>query len=104
MNKLVEEEYDENGVLIPIRLSCENLVALINHNESCPDDAEFASPIEEIETANLLDKEFIKATISICHEPVETFIPLYFKSELLSNAEKGMPVRGFLWMQGQISE
>ena len=100
----IEEEYDENGVLIPIRLSCENLVALINHNESCPDDAEFASPIEEIETANLLDKEFMKATISICHEPEETFIPLYFKSELLSNAEKGMPVRGFLWMQGQISE
>ena len=100
----IDEEIDENGVLIPIRLSCENLVALINHDESCPDDAEFASPIEETETEELLDKEFIKATISICHEPEETYIPLYFKKELLPNAEKGMPVRGYLWMLGEITK
>ena len=100
----IEDEFDDNGQLIPITLSCENLVALLNHNKSFPDDAEFASPIEDIESTTLLDREFMKATISISHEPEETFIPLYFKKELLINAEKGMPVRGFLWMQGNIKE
>ena len=100
----IEEEFDDNGRLIPITLSCENLVALLNHNKSFPDDAEFASPIEEIESTTLLNQEFMKAKISICHEPEETYIPLYFKKDLLPNAEKGMPVRGFLWMQGNISE
>lgn len=100
----IEEEFDDNGRLIPITLSCENLVALLNHNKSFPDDAEFASPLEDVEPTTLLEQEFMKATISICHEPEETFIPLYFKKELFANAEKGMPVRGFLWMQGKISE
>lgn len=100
----IEEEFDDNGRLIPITLSCENLVALLNHNKSFPDDAEFASPIEEIESTTLLNQEFMKAKISICHEPEETYIPLYFKKDLLPNAEKGMPVRGFLCMQGNISE
>ncbi len=100
----IEDEYDENGNLIPITLSQESLVALLNHNKSFPDDAEFASPIEDVETTILLDQEFIKVTISICHEPEETYIPLYFKKDLLPNAEKGMPIRGFLWMQGQLTQ
>lgn len=51
---------------------------------------------------SLFGIEFIKAVISICHEPEETYVPLYFKKEYLPNAQKGTLVRGFLWMQGKI--
>ena len=46
----------------------------------------------------------IKAVISICHEPEEMYVPLYFKKEYLPNARKGTLARGFLWMQGKIKD
>ena len=95
---------DEDGNLLPVTFICDNLVAYLDHDESCPDDAEFISPIEECEDFVFMGKKFVKATISISHEPEEMFVPLYFKKEMLNNIEKGMPVRGYLWMQGQISD
>lgn len=79
-------------------------MAYLDHDESCPDDAEFISPIEEWEDIEFLGKGYVKAIISISHELQEMFVPLYFKKEMLDNIEKGMPVRGYLWMQGQISD
>ncbi len=73
-------------------------------DEYSPDDAIFVSPIEDIEETSILGKEFIKATINLCHESEDSSIPLYFKKEYLPNAEKGMLVCGYLWMQGKISE
>lgn len=100
----IDKEYDEDGNLLPVTFICDNLVAYLDHDESCPDDAEFISPIEECEDFVFMGKKFVKATISISHEPEEMFVPLYFKKEMLNNIEKGMPVRGYLWMQGQISD
>ena len=98
----IDEEYDEEGNLLPVTFICDNLVAYLDHDASCPDDAEFISPIEECEELDFMGKKFVKATISISHEPEEMFVPLYFKKEMLNFIEKGMPVRGYLWMQGQI--
>lgn len=100
----IDEEYDEDSNLQPVTFICDNLVAYLDHDASCPDDAEFISPIEECEELDFMGKKFVKATISISHEPEEMSVPLYFKKEMLNNIEKGMPVRGYLWMQGQISD
>lgn len=100
----IDEEYDADGNLLPVTFICDNLVAYLDHDESCPDDAEFISPIEEWEDIEFLGKGYVKAIISISHELQEMFVPLYFKKEMLDNIEKGMPVRGYLWMQGQISD
>ncbi len=35
-------------------------------------------------------------------EPEETYVPLYFKKELLPETKTGTLLRGFLWMQGKI--
>ena len=45
----------------------------------------------------------IVASLEMSDEP-EMYVPLYFKKEMLNKVEKGMPVRGYLWMQGQISD
>lgn len=98
----IEPEYDENGNVLPMILCNDELVAYLPHDEERPDEAEFASPIKSVEQVSLFDIDFIKAEISICHEPEETYVPLYFKKEYLPNAQKGTLVRGFLWMQGKI--
>ena len=98
----IEPEYDENGNIQPMILFNDELVAYLPHNEEFPDDAEFASRIKSVEPVSLFGINFIKAEISICHEPEETYVPLYFKKEYLPDAKKGTLVRGFLWMQGKI--
>lgn len=98
----IEPEYDDEGNVLPMELYHNELVAYLSHNEEYPDDAEFASPIKSVEQVSLFSIDFIKAVISICHEPEETYVHLYFKKEYLPNAKKGTLVRGFLWMQGKI--
>lgn len=98
----IEPEYDENGNILPMELYNNELVAYLPHNEEFPDDAEFASIVKSVEQVSLFGIDFIKAVISICHEPEETYVPLYFKKEFLPNAKAGTLVRGFLWMQGKI--
>ena len=99
----IEPEYDEKGNILPMELYNNELVAYLPHNEEFPDDAEFASTVKSVEQVSLFGIDFIKAVISICHEPEETYIPLYFKKEYLPNAKAGTLVRGFLWMQGKIN-
>ena len=99
----IELEYNKDGNVLPMILSNEKLVAYLPHNEEFPDDAEFASSIKSVEQVSLFGIDFIKAEISICHEPEETYVPLYFKKEYLPDAKKGTLVRGFLWMQGKIN-
>ena len=100
----IEPEYDENGNILPMELYNNELVAYLPHNEEFPDDAEFASIVKSVEQVSLFGIDFIKAVISICHEPEETYVPLYFKKEFLPNAKAGTLVRGFLWMQGKIND
>ena len=100
----IEPEYDKDGNILPMILYNDELVAYLPHNEEFPDDAEFASPIKSVEPVSLFGIDFIKAEISICHEPEETYVPLYFKKEYLPDAKKGTLVRGFLWMQGKINK
>jgi hypothetical protein len=100
----IEPEYDKEGNILPMILCNEELVAYLPHNEEYPDDAEFASSIKSVEQVSLFGIDFIKAEISICHEPEETYVPLYFKKEYLPDAKKGTLVRGFLWMQGKIND
>ena len=98
----IELEYDKDGNVQPMILCNDELVAYLSHDEEFPDDAEFASQIKSVEQVSLFGIDFIKAEISICHEPEETYVPLYFKKEYLPYAKKGTLIRGFLWMQGKI--
>jgi len=98
----IEPEYDEKGNILPMELYNNELVAYLPHNEEFPDDAEFASTVKSVEQVSLFGIDFFKAVISICHEPEETYVPLYFKKEYLPETKAGTLLRGFLWMQGKI--
>ena len=100
----IEPEYDENGNVLPIELCNSELVAYLPHDEEFPDEAEFASTVKSVEQVSLLGIDFIKAVISICHEPEETYVPLYFKKEYLPETKAGTLLRGYLWMQGKIKD
>ena len=100
----IEPEYDEDGNVLPIELCNNELVAYLPHNEEYPDEAEFASTVKSVEHVSLFGIDFIKAVISICHEPEETYVPLYFKKEYLPETKAGTLLRGYLWMQGKIKD
>ena len=100
----IEEEIDENGHPLPLILHNDELVAYLPNSEKYPDNAEFASPVKSVKEVSLFGMDFIKAVISISHEPEETCIPLYFKKEWLPDVKEGTLLRGVLWMQGQISD
>lgn len=100
----IEPEYDENGNVLPIELYNNELVAYLPHDEEFPDDAEFASTVKSVEQVSLFGIDFIKAVISICHEPEEMYVPLYFKKEYLPETKVGTLLRGYLWMQGKIKD
>ena len=100
----IEPEYDENGNILPMEFYNNELVAYLSHNEEFPDDAEFASPVKSVEQVSLFGIDFIKAVISISHEPEETYVPLYFKKEYLPETKAGTLLKGFIWMQGKIKE
>ena len=100
----LEEEYDEEGKLKPLTLYNGELVAFLNDDDEFPDDVSFASKVKSVKNVSLFGNKYVKAVISICHEPDETYIPLYFKKEMLDGVRKGTLLRGAFWLQGKIVE
>ena len=101
----LKEEFDEDGKLKPLTLYNGELVAfLANDEDDYPDDVSFASKVKSVKSVSLFGNKYVKATISICHEPEETYIPLYLKKEMLEGVHKGTLLRGAFWLQGRIAE
>lgn len=101
-------DYDENGNVMPVKFSLEKLVAFINKDSKCPDEAEFQSPVSEIETTSILGVNFFKTNITICRRDtddgeLEVSIPLYFRQDFFPTVQKEDPVRGWLWITGSIT-
>ena len=104
-----EPNYDENGNVEPVKFSLENLVAFLNTNSKCPDEAEFQSPVGEVkDAASILGVEFYKTDVIICRRntedgELEVTVPLYFRKEFFPEAKKGDPIRGWLWVTGSVT-
>ncbi len=98
----LEEEYDENGNIKPIIFYNDMLVGFIPESEDYSDNVSFASTVKSVKKMTFLGDDFFRATISICHDPEEMYIPLYLRKDLMENIHKGTLLRGALWMQGRI--
>lgn len=101
-------DYDEDGNVEPVRFNTENLVAFFNLNTKCPDEAEFQSPTDEIETTSILDVDFFKTNVIICRRNTDdgklvVTIPMYFRQAFFQNIKKGDPIRGWLWITGSVT-
>ena len=109
LSKIGEKpDYDENGNVMPVKFSLEKLVAFINKDSKCPDEAEFQSPVGEIDTTSILGVDFYKTSITICRRDtddgeLEVSIPLYFRQDFFPTVQKEDPIRGWLWVTGAIA-
>ena len=100
-------ERDADGNILPMKMSCEQLVMCMQTDGKYPDDAEFWSPVESRgKKVSLLKHEFYCFDICIHHDEDEEYvlnIPLaartsFFKEKpTMKNS-----VRGHLWLQGRL--
>ena len=63
--------YDEQGNVEPVIFNMENLVAFIDKNSKCPNEAEFQSPGTGLDVYSLLDVELYKTNIMICRREID---------------------------------
>jgi hypothetical protein len=95
--------FDAMGNVEPVIFDLSNLVTYLPRTEY-PDDAEFQSPINGIETVRAFDDEFYKLNITIFRDP-DICIDLYAKTSFFEQKPQiDEPLRGVLWMQGYLKE
>ncbi|MDR1984487.1 MAG: hypothetical protein LBQ28_06670 [Prevotellaceae bacterium] len=95
--------YDSNGNVEPIVFDLSNLVTYLPRTEY-PDDAEFQSPINAVETIKAFDNDFYKINITIFRDP-DVCIDLYAKTSFFDyKPDVNEPLRGVIWVQGYLSE
>ena len=97
-----ELERDEDGNIIPITMSCSNMVALLPASDECPDFFQFHSPIQSYEEITIGEQPFCKLGIVISHETEDIEIPLYFNKVLCENLADSPNIMGGLWLQAHL--
>lgn len=98
-------DIDQSGNIQPVKFSTEKLVAFLNHDERCPDEAEFQSPITSISSTSLFDVDFYSAEMTICRseDGEDIKIPLYFRRDMFPTVKENDPVSGWIWVLGQLT-
>ena len=99
--------YDANGNVEPVRFNMESMVAFLNTDSKCPDEAQFQSPVESIESTSILGIDFFKTKIMIGRRQTENgelsvSVPLYFRKDFFPQVKEGDPISGLLWVTGSI--
>lgn len=97
-----EPEYDEDGNVEPVKFSTEQLVAFLNTNEKCPDEATFQSPATNIGSSSLMGIDFYKCNILIIDKDGRYEVPLYFRRDQITDIVDDTPIMGYLWLTGRI--
>jgi len=102
-----EPTYDNNGNIEPIVFNLSTFVSFLPREEF-PDDVEFQSPINSIETIKAFDNEFYKINIAIFRNSEDdtcTYIDLYAKTSFFEQKpEINDSIRGVMWLQGYLVE
>lgn len=94
--------YDEQANLEPIVFDLTNLVAFLPTNEDYPDDVEFQSPINTIETVKAFNNEYYKMGITIFRDP-DIKIDVFAKTNFFDTKPQTKDaIRGFIWLQGYL--
>ena len=80
-------------------------MAFLNHDERCPDEAEFQSPITSISSTSLFDVDFYSAEMTICRseDGEDIKISLYFRRDMFPTVKENDPVSGWIWVLGQLT-
>ena len=96
---------DSDGNALPMKMSMEIFVACLQHDERCPDDAEFWSPVKSrVRKVAILNRDFYRMDISVYHDEDDEnlIIPLVARTSFFEKKpSKADSVRGYLWLQGR---
>lgn len=95
-------DYDEQGEVVPVKFSTEEMVAFFPLNEKCPEEPEFQSPAGDVSERHFLSQDFWETEIYICRQEFDCKVPLMFRKDMLPGLKPGMPLRGYLWIVGRI--
>lgn len=95
-----EPDYDENGQVMPVHFSTEQLVAFLPSDDKCPDEASFQSPAGDIRERQFLGIDFYETEVIIHRYEDEVSVPFVFRKDMVPDAKKDMPIRGVLWLVG----
>lgn len=107
-NMDIEQEFDALGCAKPLRFGLENMVAYLNTNDRCPDEATFQSPTRGKGSLRFLGVDIWTTDVCVCRrswngEDHELWLPIYFRKSFLPDFEEGQPLRGQVWMTARIS-
>ena len=94
--------FDENGEVEPVNFSLKELVAFLNNDDRCPDEAEFQSPIGVIEKTSILGVRYNKCEIVINRDE-DIVVPLYFSDVQYPTPKDNGSICGWLWMTGRLN-
>lgn len=99
-------ERDENGNVLPMKVSMDIFAACLQNDERYPDDAEFWSPIQsKVRKATLFNYDLYRMEITIHQDESEEHIvniPLVARASFFEDKPgKGISIRGHLWLQGR---
>ena len=97
-------KYSKDGSVEPGKVSAEKLVAFMNHDEKCPDEAAFQSPAVGISKSEIIGIGFYRTMITIHRDENDKAIsiPLYFRKDMCPNIKSKDPISGWIWVVGNI--
>jgi len=99
-----EPTFNNNGEVEPIVFDLSNLVSYFPRHDDYPDDAEFQSPISNVEKISAFQTGFYKFKIQIFREP-DVFLDLYAKESFFERKPTNNDsLRGVIWLQGYLIE
>jgi hypothetical protein len=90
-----------NGEVQPIKFSTSELVAFLNKDEKCPDEAEFQSPFTNLEKVSILGVKFNKADIYLNRDN-NVVVPIYYSESQTRDQSFNHSLSGWLWLMGRI--
>jgi hypothetical protein len=95
-----EPEYDDEGNVMPVKFSTEQLCAFLQTGPA-PDDVDFITTVEDVKEVNALENSFWKFETVYRGMDGEEKIPTYvLKSEENMALDKATQLQGVLWLTG----
>ena len=99
-----EPSFDNKGQIEPVVFDLSNLVAYLPRHDDDPDDAEFQSPIINVEKLSAFQTDFHKFKIYLFRDP-DIVVNLYTKESFFERKPTNEDsLRGVIWLQGYLAE
>lgn len=98
-----EPKYLENGEVEPVVFSTKNMVSLLPTNEDYPDIYEFWSPVSNVEEFTSFGVPMYRMKVTIFRHDEEVNVTLYARQSFFDRMpEEGEPIKGVIWLQGEM--